>query len=214
MALPSRRLVTTVVAVAATLGFVGVSAAFESEDPSLGEPEVSCPAPSDQTADDGGATDAVSDDGTVTDPTVEATDDGTDDATPGDDCEAPAATDTDGSTDAVTDDATDGSPEENAAEGDTSADDAAVDNHGAAVSQAAHDCPPGPEHGPCVREVAHSDIGKGPKGDDESTAEDESVEAGDSDGSGSDDAAVEDDGDAGTTSAGKGHGAGHAKHGH
>jgi hypothetical protein len=231
MALTSRRLVTTVVAVAATLGFVGVSAAFEGDDPSLGEPEVTCPAPSDQTA-DGGATDAVSDDGTVaddgavtdegTDATADggttatdaATDAGTDDAAAGDECEAPAATDTDGTTDAVTDDATDGTPEEDAADGDTVADDVAVENHGAAVSQAAHECPPGPEHGPCVREVAQSDVGKGPKGGDESTGDDESVEAGDSDGNGSDDTAVEDQGDAGSAGTGKGHGGGHTEHGH
>jgi hypothetical protein len=31
-----------------------------------------------------------------------------------------------------------------------------ADTHGAAVSAAAKSCPPGPEHGPCVREVARS----------------------------------------------------------
>ena len=47
------------------------------------------------------------------------------------------------------------------------------DNHGAAVSEAAHTCPPGPEHGACVREVAQSDAGK-PHADE--TEEDETPE--------------------------------------
>ena len=37
------------------------------------------------------------------------------------------------------------------------------ENHGKYVSQAARDCPPGPEHGPCVSAVARSDAGKKPK---------------------------------------------------
>ena len=34
------------------------------------------------------------------------------------------------------------------------------ENHGKYVSQAAHDCPTGSEHGPCVSAVAKSDVGK------------------------------------------------------
>jgi hypothetical protein len=34
------------------------------------------------------------------------------------------------------------------------------ENHGACVSQAAHDTPPGPDHGKAVSDVAHSDCGK------------------------------------------------------
>jgi hypothetical protein len=37
----------------------------------------------------------------------------------------------------------------------------AQDNHGACVSQAAHDTPPGPDHGKTVSSVAQSDCGKG-----------------------------------------------------
>jgi cytoskeletal protein RodZ len=34
------------------------------------------------------------------------------------------------------------------------------ENHGKYVSQAAHECPKGPEHGACVSAVAHSEQGK------------------------------------------------------
>src|SRR5690242_20712242 len=34
------------------------------------------------------------------------------------------------------------------------------ENHGACVSAAAHNTPPGPDHGKAVSEVAHSDCGK------------------------------------------------------
>ena len=34
------------------------------------------------------------------------------------------------------------------------------ENHGKYVSQAAHDCPTGSDHGPCVSAVAKSDAGK------------------------------------------------------
>lgn len=54
---------------------------------------------------------------------------------------------------------------ESDAPGDESASSEHPDNHGGAVSQAAHDCPPGPEHGPCVSAVAHSDAGKKPHKD-------------------------------------------------
>jgi hypothetical protein len=37
------------------------------------------------------------------------------------------------------------------------------ENHGLFVSEAAHNCPEGPEHGPCVAAVAKSDQGKKPK---------------------------------------------------
>ena len=49
-----------------------------------------------------------------------------------------------------------------AVESDPPADEAPVaeDTHGAAVSAAAQACPTGPEHGPCVREVAKSNTGK------------------------------------------------------
>jgi len=40
----------------------------------------------------------------------------------------------------------------------------AHDNHGACVSKAAHDTPPGPEHGKTVSSVAQSDCGKNTTG--------------------------------------------------
>lgn len=43
-------------------------------------------------------------------------------------------------------------------------------NHGAAVSEAARTCPPGPEHGACVSAVARSDAGK-PNTDDSDETE-------------------------------------------
>ena len=214
MAHRTRRLVTSLVAIAATLGFVGVSAALEGEDPTLGEPEVvTCPDPSGDAVDDSAATDGTSDtpdEGTVTD---EASDEaavdeptGTDDETTDtpDACTPPEVDDTDDVTEAVDEVADEDGAEE------PSAQSSEVDNHGAAVSQAAHDCPPGPEHGPCVRDVAHSDAGKPAKGGDEST-EDDAVEDESTDADGDDsasDAVVEEE----STSAGKGHGGG--KHGH
>jgi hypothetical protein len=44
--------------------------------------------------------------------------------------------------------------------------------HGAAVSAAAHECPPGPEHGPCVAAVASSKA-KAKAGDDAETGDDD-----------------------------------------
>jgi hypothetical protein len=206
---PSRRLATTLVAIAATLGFVGVSAAVEGEDPSLGEPELTCPDVSEGTNDGGGA----ADEGVPTDDATDATDEGTDSATDGgDDCEEPIS-DTDGATDVGADD---GTPDDGETDGDVTDDGAApesadVDNHGAAVSAAAHECPPGPEHGPCVREVAHSDAGKKAKGGDDETTDDEVVEdEGAEVGEGEDDVA-EDEGDDGSQGHGKGHGGG-SKH--
>ena len=43
------------------------------------------------------------------------------------------------------------------------------DNHGACVSAAAHDTPPGPGHGEAVSKVAKSDCGKSAKGGDTGT---------------------------------------------
>ena len=57
MHLPSRRAATALIALTASLGFVGVSAALEGEDPSLGEPEVTCPEVPDGTTDDAVVTD-------------------------------------------------------------------------------------------------------------------------------------------------------------
>jgi len=47
-----------------------------------------------------------------------------------------------------------------AAKPDTPSHDGHPDNHGACVSAAAHDTPPGPDHGAAVSKVAHSDCGK------------------------------------------------------
>jgi hypothetical protein len=211
----SRQLLTVVVAVAATLGFVGVSAALEGDDPTLGEPDVTCPeVPTDGLTDDGavdeGTTDTTTDEGatdttdegtTDDDGTTDGTDDGTatddttddsttdddadDDAT--DDCE-PSATD-DGTTD---DGATDDGATDDGTTDDGTTDDGAeapeegpVDNHGAAVSQAAHECPPGPEHGPCVREVARDNAGQQRKAADDAV-DDEGEESPDGDGDTSD----------------------------
>ena len=44
------------------------------------------------------------------------------------------------------------------------------DNHGACVSQAAHDTPPGPDHGKTVSAVAQSDCGKDQAGATSTTA--------------------------------------------
>jgi hypothetical protein len=198
MAHRSRRRVTILIAAAATLGFVGVSAALEGEDPTLGAPEVTCADPSDGTVDEGGATDdgATSDEGVTTDEGTDATVDGgtvdegtTDDAADetdgaadetddgavtdegpdgGDDCEEPATTDDEGEADEdeADEDATDdeGTTDDGTTDDGAAPESAELENHGAAVSQAAHDCPPGPEHGPCVRDVAHSDAGKKAKG--------------------------------------------------
>jgi cytoskeletal protein RodZ len=61
----------------------------------------------------------------------------------------------DESTESESDD-TESSDAEDAEDADgTSASSDHPDNHGAAVSQAAHDCPPGPGHGACVSAVAH-----------------------------------------------------------
>ena len=172
MTRPARRILTAAVALAATLSFVGVSAALEGEDPTLGEEEVTCP--------DEGTTDAgATDDG--------ATDEGVPEA---DECEAPEgdddatdedATDEDATDEDATDeDATDGTTDEPVVEDDATdgtedevLDESVVDepkNHGAAVSQAAHECPKGPEHGACVREVAQSDVGKKTDGADDEVA--------------------------------------------
>ena len=56
------------------------------------------------------------------------------------------------------------------------------DNHGAAVSEAAHTCPTGPEHGACVSEVARSNAGKDHGGADES--DDQAARNGKSNGGG------------------------------
>jgi hypothetical protein len=52
----------------------------------------------------------------------------------------------------------------------------AHDNHGACVSAAAHDTPPGPGHGEAVSKVAKSDCGKSAKGGDDGTDEQEAPE--------------------------------------
>jgi len=210
----SRRLLTICVALAATLGFVGVSAALEGEDPTLGDPEVTCPDPSDgatddrttdgtDDADDAGVTDESTDDEAAVDESTDeaaVTDEGTDAADAVEPCEEPV-TDTDGTTDEgatddgdATDDLTDdgGTADDSEAPADDS-----LANHGAAVSQAAHECPPGPEHGPCVRKVARSDAGKRPK--DEAPVDESSVDDPD---------ATDDDAEA---SAGHAHGAGKEK---
>ena len=125
----SRRLVITLVAIAATLGFVGVSGALEGEDPTLGEPELTCP-DAEGTTDDGGvAYDVTTDD--ATDESADATDDATDEGEG--DCED--AADTDGGSDDGTDDGTtdDGEIDVDGTDDGTAPESADVENHGAAV---------------------------------------------------------------------------------
>jgi hypothetical protein len=73
-------------------------------------------------------------------------------------------TDESESDDTESDDTESEAPDTDAPDGESSSGEHA-DNHGAAVSQAAHDCPPGPGHGACVSAVAHSDAGKKPHKD-------------------------------------------------
>jgi len=137
----TRRCITALLALAGTVGLVGVSGALEGEDPVLEEVDCvevptdpSCDVPVDDTTPDDTTT-TVPDDTTTTTPDDGTVDDGTVD---------------DGALDDVV------TPETGP-----------VDNHGAAVSTAAHECPAGPEHGPCVREVAKSDAGKATETGDE-----------------------------------------------
>ena len=141
-----------------TLSIVGAAAALEGGSPPSEEPAtvvaptdevLECP---DVTVPEGADADAV--EGTESDPTEAV------DSVEGDE---------DGRADEGCDEADDPQGEDtNVDESDpvvepsTTPDSAAVhpDNHGAAVSEAAHTCPPGPEHGACVREVAQSDAGK------------------------------------------------------
>jgi hypothetical protein len=120
---------------AASLAFVGVSAALEDDGPPVTD-----------------------------EPTTLPVDDCTTETTLGEQDEVADGTEAEGD-DVEGDDETE-VPDEPAS-GDEPA------NHGAAVSEVAHTCPPGPEHGPCVREVARSDAGKPGHGDDEDTDDDE-----------------------------------------
>jgi hypothetical protein len=124
-----RKLTPVLAIAAASLLFVGVSAALEGEDP---------PSPE-------GSTTTTLVDGCTTA-----------DAAP---CEPNATTEVDepDSSDLADDETPDSEPSDEADEPDAGE---RPDNHGAAVSEAAHTCPPGPEHGACVREVARSDAGK------------------------------------------------------
>jgi hypothetical protein len=149
-----KKLVLPVLALAAVIvAFVGVSAALERDDSSTPTesttiPEADCTGSS--TSTDGSA-DATSDD-------VACEDTSTDDTTTDD-------TTTD---DTTTDDTLpeDDGPED---EGDADAPESGgrPENHGAAVSEAAHTCPPGPEHGPCVSEVARNKAGEPDDGEDD-----------------------------------------------
>ena len=127
---------------AASLTFIGVSAALEGDDPVLEQEETTTTTTGcadDEVITDDGVTDDCDDQGEDTDGTdgddPDDGDDGDDDGVEPDNTEAPPATH--------------------------------PDNHGAAVSQAAHECPAGPEHGACVREVARD------KGDDAPSGEGE-----------------------------------------
>ncbi len=72
--------------------------------------------------------------------------------------EAPEAPDTESSdeSEATNDERTDNTlSDDESSDDDSSEEGTHPDNHGAAVSEAAHSCPPGPEHGKCVSAVAH-----------------------------------------------------------
>jgi hypothetical protein len=132
-----RTLIPVLALGAASLAFIGVSAALEDEGSPPPDDSTTIPAPDCTTTDtelDGlepcestDSTDVVDDEGVVDDE-VEVDADADADEVEGD------GTETDG--------------------------DEGWANHGAAVSDAAHNCPPGPEHGACVSEVARSDAGK------------------------------------------------------
>ena len=129
-----RTLIPVLAVGAVSLAFVGVSAALEDEG---------SPAPDDP----------------ITIPAPDCTTTGTelDGLEP---CESTDVVDDDVVVDEGDVDTDEGAGEE--VDGDRpEADDEEVwANHGAAVSDAAHNCPPGPEHGACVSEVARSDAGK------------------------------------------------------
>jgi hypothetical protein len=159
----------------ATLAIAGVSAALEADPaPPVAVPTEQAPAgeelacPGDTTPEPVGTTDGTEGDTSVAaDDAAEGdgteADDGTTDATEGDDCDDAGV-----AVDDEDEDLTDVEVDDEVGVDEPEVTTTHPDNHGAAVSEAAHTCPTGPEHGACVSAVAQSDAGKDHGGTDES----------------------------------------------
>jgi hypothetical protein len=200
-----RGLVPALVTLAALLGFVGVSAALEGEPVSSDGPAVTCPDTTETTEPVTETTESVTETTESVTETTESTAPSDDEVTSDDQGEDGGCAE-----DPEVDEPDTEAPEVEQPEVDDESDTPTTeadntehpDNHGAAVSQAAHDCPAGSGHGECVSAVAHSDAGKHVDGDDE--GDDSDVEAPETDEQETTDVGAQ-EGTHGGDHAGKGH---------